>query len=347
VSRQPKNQLALKFNHTKRALLKSKWALSTVVTTLIILVISVLLASVVTYFAINVVSTRVQEESLALTKQHVWYSKDGTQAALMIINTGGRDVVIQKFAIRGQTVGWKNVFYATTDKAVSADLGCDTAIAEGSKSIGGVSLPFINAKDSLTLRSGYSMVLYINTPDSITINDVGLTVSITLNTAQAMYYVESNVQAVGDSSSPVQEGNEEPDDNPGYTITNVHAWYDGLGNQIAFVVTNNRGIDFQLDFSSFKANGVQIGAAYMAKGEFTVDIDLPYAADIKNPIDGHPLDKYELSTAIPDGQTAIIYATGCSGITADDLGKQIDIWISTSALPATRTVRVEASNNNQ
>ncbi len=55
-------------------LLKNRMALSTVVTTLIILVISVLLASVVTYFAINVVSTRVQEESLALTKQHIWYN---------------------------------------------------------------------------------------------------------------------------------------------------------------------------------------------------------------------------------------------------------------------------------
>ena len=55
--------------NTFQRLLKNKYALSTVVTTLIILVISVLLASVVTYFAINVVSTRVQEESLALTKQ--------------------------------------------------------------------------------------------------------------------------------------------------------------------------------------------------------------------------------------------------------------------------------------
>ncbi len=53
-------------------LLKNKYALSTVVTTLIILVISVLLASVVTYFAINVVSTRVQEESLSLSDAHIW-----------------------------------------------------------------------------------------------------------------------------------------------------------------------------------------------------------------------------------------------------------------------------------
>ena len=39
------------------------------------------------------------------------------------------------------------------------------------------------------------MVLYIINPDSITINDIGLTVSITLYTAQAMYYREANVQA--------------------------------------------------------------------------------------------------------------------------------------------------------
>jgi hypothetical protein len=178
-----------------RRFIRNKYALSTVVTTLIILVISVLLASVVTYFAINVVSTRVQEESLALTKQHIWYSEDGTQAALMIINTGGRDVVIQKFAIRGQTVDWTNVFYATTTDASTNDLECDTAIAEGAYQVGDVDLAIKNAQDSLILKSGYSMILFINSPDSITINDVGLTVSITLHSAQAMYYVETNVEA--------------------------------------------------------------------------------------------------------------------------------------------------------
>ena len=56
-------------------ILKNRRALSTVVTTLIILVVSILLASVVTYFAINVVSTRVQEESLSVTNQHIWVDR--------------------------------------------------------------------------------------------------------------------------------------------------------------------------------------------------------------------------------------------------------------------------------
>ncbi len=78
-------------------------ALSTVVTTLIILVVSVLLAGVVTYFAINVTSTRVQEESLIVTQEHIWVDNAGAAVgAIMITNTGGRDVVINKITVRGQ-----------------------------------------------------------------------------------------------------------------------------------------------------------------------------------------------------------------------------------------------------
>ena len=58
---------------------------------------------------------------------------------------------------------------------------------------------FSVATTSLVLKSGYTMLAYIVNPDSITINDIGLTVSITLYTAQAMYYREANVQAVASS----------------------------------------------------------------------------------------------------------------------------------------------------
>ncbi len=179
-------------------ILKNRMALSTVVTTLIILVVSVLLAGVVTYFAINVTSTRVQEESLALTKQHVWYNASSTgftQAAILIINTGGRDVVLDKVSVRGQQVDWNDVFYGTTDASISDDLECNTTLAAGNMTIGSVQVPMTAGSDDLTLRSGYSMVLYITSPDSITINDIGLTVAITVFTSQAMYYKECNVEA--------------------------------------------------------------------------------------------------------------------------------------------------------
>jgi hypothetical protein len=190
--------------------MKNKWALSTVVTTLIILVISVLLASVVTYFAINVVSTRVQEESLHLTKQHLWHNSlaqpgwaNYSLASLMVINTGGRDIVIDKLAVRGQEASWadiagnKTVYLVITNNPIADDLpfvGNFTG-ATNTLTFGGQQYTFQQASNDLVLPSGYTMVLYIVNPDSITINDIGLTVSITLYTAQAMYYREANVQA--------------------------------------------------------------------------------------------------------------------------------------------------------
>jgi hypothetical protein len=182
--------------------LKGKRGLSTVVTTLIILVVSVLLATVVTMYSINVTTTRVQEESLFLTKPHVWYNTTGSwsQAAIVIINTGGKDVVIDKVTVRGQELNWTYVFYWRTTSAITQDLEVTSDqlnISQTSQNITveGSTRTFTRADNDLTLRSGYTMVLYIDSPDSITVSDVGTTVRITIFSASAQYYKEVNVQA--------------------------------------------------------------------------------------------------------------------------------------------------------
>ena len=180
-------------------LLRNRFALSTVVTTLIILVVSVLLATVVVYYATNVVSTRVQEESLHLTKTHIWYDTGAPagQAAIMVINTGGRDVVLDKITCRGQESPWANVFYNITTDAISADLAYNASMADAfSMDIGGTDYVFAVAADDITIKSGYTAIIYIADPDSVSMNDIGLTVALTLFTSQAMHYKETNVEAV-------------------------------------------------------------------------------------------------------------------------------------------------------
>ncbi|HML02025.1 MAG TPA: type IV pilin, partial [Candidatus Bathyarchaeia archaeon] len=106
-------------------ILKSKRGLSTVVTTLIILVVSVLLATVVTYYAINITTNRMAQESLQMSNLHVWYNTTtptgGTtgwaEAAFALTNTGGKDVVLQSITTRSQPAAWTNVYYWTTDTA--------------------------------------------------------------------------------------------------------------------------------------------------------------------------------------------------------------------------------------
>jgi hypothetical protein len=230
--------------HIKRQLhrfARSRWALSTVVTTLIVIVISVLLASVVTYFAINVTSTRVQEESLALAKQHVWYDyvSGKSQAAIMIINAGGRDIVIDKITVRGQGCAWSKVFYNVTGNSISSDLVYNATLVDGGYiSVGGSQYVFKQATNDITLQSGKTVVIYISTPDSISVNDVGLTVSINIFTSQAMYYKETNVQGTGGAVTPSSGVGE-------LEILEAVAAYqqdDGEGNEMGAVIFEARNV---------------------------------------------------------------------------------------------------------
>ena len=184
-------------------LLRNKKGLSTVVTTLIILVVSVLLATVVTFYAINVTTTRVQEESIQVAKLHLWHN--GTtfaEAAFLIVNTGGRDLVLDKISIRGQESEWNTIYYNKTTGAISPDLTYVTPDVNGT--LIGMSVTLGTNTYDLTagiagqdmiLRSGWSMVVYITNPDSLSVGDIGVTVGVTIFTANAQYYKETNVQA--------------------------------------------------------------------------------------------------------------------------------------------------------
>jgi hypothetical protein len=165
----------------------------------------VLLAGVVTYFAINVVSTSVQQESLNLQYQHVWFStKDQmAEAAIMITNTGGRDVVLQTVAVRGQSVAAADIFYfpVTTIGDLSyisqspSTINATTPVPTGYGATG----DFLNTA-TITLTSGHTIAVYMRgsttAPGSVTVNDVGLTIAISIFTAQATYIKETNVNAV-------------------------------------------------------------------------------------------------------------------------------------------------------
>jgi hypothetical protein len=182
-------------------LLRSRKGLSVVVTTLIILVVSVLLATIVTLYAINVTTTRVQEEALHLSKQHVWYNTTGSwaQAAIVIVNTGGKDVVLDKISVRGQESPWTDVYYwRTNNVTVSDDLEVTPTNITGTSFyilVEDEMRLFRQADDDLTLKSGWTIVIYIMNPDSVALNDVGIPVGITVFTSNAQYYKEANIEA--------------------------------------------------------------------------------------------------------------------------------------------------------
>jgi hypothetical protein len=177
-----------------RSFLKGKKGLSTVVTTLIILVVSVLLATVVTYYAINMTTTRVQEESLRMAYGHIWADASVQQAAFVIVNIGGRDALIDKIQVRGQDMNWSNVWIkrassAPAEPTIIYDKSfADNAICNLTNAGGSTAHP-------LDLKSGTYMTVYIDSPGTISVSDVGVTCSMTVFSASAQYKVEVNVES--------------------------------------------------------------------------------------------------------------------------------------------------------
>ena len=180
-------------------ILKNKRALSTVVTTLIILVVSVLLATVVTFYAINATTTRVQEEYLQITMLHVWCTNDGNaSAALMITNTGGRDAVIDKITVRGRASPWTNVYYWKLEEGdtVPNDLVWVKDAPTLNETYEGAE--FYDASDlsALTLRSGARMIVYVYNLNHLSTSDIGVSIGVVVFTSNAQYHKEVNVEAV-------------------------------------------------------------------------------------------------------------------------------------------------------
>jgi hypothetical protein len=292
-------------------ILKNRSALSAVVSTLIVLVISVLLATVVTYYAVNVVSTRVQQEDLSITMQHVWYdsSSKTSEAALLIVNSGGKDVVITKIQVRGQTAQLNDVFYVSGPFPVPSDLYYLSTLADSAPTYintgEGTYRDLSTTTNDLVLKSGNMMAVYINDPDSIIINDVGTTVSINVFTADTMFYKETNVQGSAPGQAQAQQLLASS-----VTVSNdnIHAWYDGIGNQVGMVLTN--GGTGAVTITEVVVNGNNgVGTMYDYVGSLTVGPSLQWisgAGFTSTQIQGHLLTRVT-ECVIPAGQTAIIY----------------------------------------
>ena len=187
-----------------RRLLKNKKALSTVVASLILLVVSVLLASVASYFALNIAGSRVQQENIYLSNVSVWYKNTTSSLGGMIVtNRGETDIVLSKVTIKGQTSPWNGtstyVLYTKTEGILSTNLQYVSTFnqtGENKLTLEGTEYNFTVVSENLILQSGWTMVFFIVNPQNLIVYDVGTPVRVVVSTGQALYATETIVKAV-------------------------------------------------------------------------------------------------------------------------------------------------------
>jgi hypothetical protein len=175
---------------------KGRKALATVVTTLMLLVASILISGVAIYYATNLVSTRLQFEEVRLAKIDVWVNSTGAVAALKVQNLGGKDILIDKLEVRGVEEAWSTVYYyrIPEDTIITGSMNATSYARLTGASVTIDTRSYIQATDDIPLGSGREILMYIKGPDSVQLDDIGTTVSISLETSNSKYITECNVK---------------------------------------------------------------------------------------------------------------------------------------------------------
>jgi flagellin-like protein len=173
-----------------------KKGLSEVVSTLILLVVAVLLAGVVAYYATNVTMTRTATEDIQFAKAHIWVNGSGAIAAFKLQNLGGKDILIDKFSVRGVSSAWADiyVFRVPSGTAINGDMNITsyTGLIDGVDIDGNI---YDESSADIPLISGGELLVYIVDPDNIQLDDIGTSVSMSVSTNNAQYITEVNVES--------------------------------------------------------------------------------------------------------------------------------------------------------
>lgn len=149
---------------------KCRKGLSIAVMTLILLVISILLALIAMLYALNMTTGGLPMEGLAVSKYHIWQnSTDGWfEAALVVTNIGETSVVLDKITVRSIPREWSDIYYWKTNTvAITSDPNVTSSQLSGPSYtiiVMGEQRNFTRASDDLTLKSGWTLVLYIKNP---------------------------------------------------------------------------------------------------------------------------------------------------------------------------------------
>jgi flagellin-like protein len=177
--------------------MRNKKALSEVVSTLILLVVTILLAGVVTYYATNVTTVRTETEEVRISKAHIWVNSTGAVGAFKVQNLGGKDILFDKIHIRGVEEPWADVYYFRVPSGTSIEGDLNRTSSAG---LTGASLTidgnlYNQSTADIPLISGGEIFVYIAGPDNVQMDDIGTTVSISIFTANAQYITECNVES--------------------------------------------------------------------------------------------------------------------------------------------------------
>jgi hypothetical protein len=181
----------------ENGILRRHRGLSQVVTVLILLVVGVLLAAVVTYYASNITLTRTTQEEVRFSEERIWVNDTGAVTAFILHNVGGRDILVNGVRVRGIEAEWDQIYYyrVPSGSSITGDMNVTSPInlVGGNVTISG--RVYAQADSDIPLISSGVILFYVRGPINVLTDDVGITVNLCVYTSNSQYITECNVES--------------------------------------------------------------------------------------------------------------------------------------------------------
>ncbi len=179
---------------------RGKRALSTAVSTMILLTSSIILAGTVATYTTNLSLSITAQGELQIIDPHLWvYDNGATIAGFAVTNSYGKDLSITKILVQGVASAWVNIYYCRLSDAIITDLNQPNVVLVNGANItysldSGIFVQGAADQKFLSLASGETVAIYIARLVNIGPNDLGTSTEIAIRTASAVYYAGCSVQ---------------------------------------------------------------------------------------------------------------------------------------------------------
>lgn len=165
-----------------------------------IAIVAVVIMGAVIFYQSPIVEHPSENIAIQISNSQIWVSNNGTAsvAGLVVQNTGGKAVSVEKILVKGQLVPIGSWYYnndpsVATASNIKKELKFDDTLGTIDVTGDGSPEQFTHASGPLPLQQGQAMFLYLANPADITAVDAGSAVTMNIQAGKAAAVESVNV----------------------------------------------------------------------------------------------------------------------------------------------------------
>ena len=172
-----------------------KRGLTQSVTLMILLVLSIVLASgTVGLYTLSTTTSAMKMEHLVIRSARIWADSSGSQVALHVENIGGRDALITSIEVGFVEEGWDSVFYTAGEGGIMEPAEGLNITGAFNHTVSGLEYSFEPATGSIMIPVSGSVLIYVDNPETVDIQDLGMVVEVIVYTSTLPYMTMDDVE---------------------------------------------------------------------------------------------------------------------------------------------------------